>query len=71
MMDKKKFEAKVREHLKKKSIPKKGEGGVEGHKRDTYIIIIEQKIGKLESINKIPTADLFKIANAISGHVRR
>jgi len=63
------FEDKVRKHLGKKG----EEGGVEKHRRENLIAIITSKAGALNSVpfDKIDTADLFKLANALSGDIRR
>jgi len=76
-----KFEDKVRKHLRKPKaelekkirqmkIPKEG---VESFKRENLIAIIESKVGTLSSVpfNKIDTLDLFKLANALQGNVRK
>jgi len=64
-----KFEDKVKKYMGKK--PKKSEK--EYKRRENFINIIEAKVGILQSVpyDRIDTTDLFKIANALSGHMRK
>ena len=65
------FKDRVKKYTKKKEEPKK-RNDAEYKKRENFIRTIEAKVGTLKSVqyDKIDTNDLFKLANALSGHVR-